>query len=120
MLSGVPNFAMVIGYTNASWTLRPTWSAATSAGCSSTWTTHGYAVATPVAPAGGRRPAVPRPAVGLRAAQPRRAAQAGPRTPWKLHQNYLRDVRLMRRGPLDDEGMTFQRPAPPATERAAA
>jgi hypothetical protein len=33
----------------------------------------------------------------------------GSRKPWKLHQNYIRDVRLMRRGPLDDEGMTFQR-----------
>ena len=48
---------------------------------------------------------------------PSRAA----RTPWRLHQNYIRDVRLMRRGPLEDEGMTFQRPAPSAgAERTAA
>ena len=33
----------------------------------------------------------------------------GGRTPWRLHQNYLRDVQLMRRGSLEDEGMTFQR-----------
>ncbi len=37
MLSGVPNFAFTIGYTNASWTLKATWSASTSAGCSGTW-----------------------------------------------------------------------------------
>ena len=39
--------------------------------------------------------------------------------PWRLHQNYLRDVALMRRGPLDDAGMTFQRAAVRA-ERSAA
>ena len=43
----------------------------------------------------------------------------GSRTPWRLHQNYLRDVALMRRGPLDDGGMTFQRAAVRA-ERSAA
>jgi monooxygenase len=45
----------------------------------------------------------------------------GSRTPWRLHQNYIRDVRLMRRGPLADEGMTFQtRTAAPRTEQSAA
>jgi monooxygenase len=43
----------------------------------------------------------------------------GSRTPWRLHQNYLRDVALMRKGPLDDAGMTFQR-AGARTERPAA
>jgi hypothetical protein len=33
----------------------------------------------------------------------------GSRTPWRLHQNYIRDVQMMRRGDLEDEGMTFQR-----------
>ena len=36
-------------------------------------------------------------------------AKQGSRTPWRLHQNYIRDVLLMRRGSLEDEGMTFQR-----------
>jgi hypothetical protein len=27
----------------------------------------------------------------------------GEKAPWRLHQNYVRDVRLMRRGPLDDD-----------------
>ena len=31
MLSGVPNFAFTIGYTNASWTLKATWSASSPA-----------------------------------------------------------------------------------------
>ena len=43
----------------------------------------------------------------------------GSRTPWKLHQNYIRDVQLMRRGSLEDEGITFA-PAPVPTETAVA
>jgi cation diffusion facilitator CzcD-associated flavoprotein CzcO len=27
----------------------------------------------------------------------------GERAPWRLHQNYVRDVRLLRRGPIDDD-----------------
>ena len=77
MLSGVPNFSMVIGYTNASWTLK--------ADLVNRYVTpaapaHGPARARrrhPAGPAGGCRPALPGPRGGLRAAQPRAAAQAG-------------------------------------------
>jgi monooxygenase len=44
----------------------------------------------------------------------------GRRTPWRLHQNYIRDVRLMRRGSLEDEGMTFQRVPATTAEKAVA
>jgi monooxygenase len=27
----------------------------------------------------------------------------GDRTPWRLHQNYVRDIRMLRRGPIDDD-----------------
>ena len=27
----------------------------------------------------------------------------GDRAPWRLHQNYVKDVRLLRRGPIDDD-----------------
>jgi hypothetical protein len=27
----------------------------------------------------------------------------GDRLPWRLHQNYVRDVALLRRGPIDDD-----------------
>jgi len=43
----------------------------------------------------------------------------GSRTPWRLHQNYIRDVQMMRRGDLEDEGMTFQRPTAPARQAVA-
>jgi hypothetical protein len=35
----------------------------------------------------------------------------GERSPWRLHQNYLRDVQLLKRGSLEDEGMQFSRAA---------
>ena len=31
----------------------------------------------------------------------------GSRTPWRLNQNYLRDIRLIRHGKIDDEGLRF-------------
>ena len=91
----------------------------TSAGCSTTSTPTATSSATPVAPARGRR--------RCRSSTSRRATCSAAstscpsrarRTPWRLHQNYIRDVQLMRRGPLEDEGMTFQRPAPRRAERA--
>jgi hypothetical protein len=27
----------------------------------------------------------------------------GASTPWRLHQNYIRDIRMLRHGPVDDE-----------------
>jgi monooxygenase len=33
----------------------------------------------------------------------------GTSIPWRLHDNYLRDVRLLRRGPIEDEGVRFTR-----------
>jgi hypothetical protein len=34
----------------------------------------------------------------------------GSRAPWRLHQNYALDIRLLRRGPLEDEGIEFSGP----------
>jgi hypothetical protein len=34
----------------------------------------------------------------------------GDRAPWRLHQNYVKDVRLLRRGPIDD-AVVFTRAA---------
>ncbi len=48
---------------------------------------------------------------------PRQGAVA----PWRLNQNYPLDVRLLRRGPLEDEGIEFARAAfVPAAEPAHA
>ena len=54
MLSGVPNFALTFGYTNASWTLKADLVGAYVCRLLRTCDAHGHAVVTPVAPADGR------------------------------------------------------------------
>jgi monooxygenase len=46
-----------------------------------------------------------------------RLPKQGPSLPWRLHQNYFRDVRLLKRGPVDDS-MTFARPTELAGAKA--
>ncbi len=121
MLSGVPNFSMTIGYTNASWTLKADLVAQYVCRLINHLDAHGYVSATPVAPPEG----ADQPFLDLASGYVQRSLAAlprqGRRTPWRLHQNYLRDVQLMRRGSLEDEGMTFQRAVPvTTTERAVA
>jgi hypothetical protein len=36
----------------------------------------------------------------------------GSKEPWKLRQNYVLDIRTIRRGPIDDGAMRFSNPAP--------
>jgi hypothetical protein len=35
----------------------------------------------------------------------------GDHLPWRLHQNYVRDVALLRRGPVDDDMVFTEAPA---------
>jgi monooxygenase len=121
MLSGVPNFTMTIGYTNASWTLKADLVSRYVCRLINHLDAEGYASATPVAPPEG----ADLPFLDLASGYVQRSLanlpKQGRRTPWRLHQNYIRDVQLMRRGPLADEGMTFQRRvAATTTEKAVA
>ena len=73
---------------------------------------HGYDVAhaaraRPV----GADAALPRPHSGYVQRASTSCPKQGARTPWRLHQNYIRDVQLLRRGPLDDS-MEFSSRAP--------
>ena len=38
----------------------------------------------------------------------------GAKAPWRLHQNYARDLLLLRHGALEDEAMEFSNPEAPA------
>jgi len=109
MLSGVPNFALTVGYTNASWTLKADLVARYVCRLLRYLETAGYRSVTPVAPDVGDRDQLP-PLIDLQSGYVRRSIGAlprqGPAAPWRLYQNYVRDVRLMRRGPLDD-GVRF-------------
>jgi monooxygenase len=121
MISGVPNLTMVIGYTNASWTLKADLVNRYVCRLLKHLDAEGYASATPVAPPEGADQLFLDLASGYVQRSVASLPRQGRRTPWRLHQNYLRDVGLLRRGPLDDEGMTFQRRVPATTtERAVA
>lgn len=110
MLSGVPNFAFAIGYTNASWTLKVDLVSDYLCRLLQHMDAHGYDHVMPQRPAGG---APLRPLIDLTSGYVMRSIDQLPkqadRAPWQLHQNYVRDVRLFRSGELDDEGVRFGR-----------
>jgi monooxygenase len=109
MLSGVPNLAMALGYTNASWTLKCDLVAQYVCRLLAYMDRDGYAIATPQPP----DPSLPTdPVIDLRSGYVMRSIDRLPKQgrslPWRLHQNYFRDIRLLKRGPVDDR-MTFTR-----------
>lgn len=108
MLSGVPNFALALGYTNASWTLKCDLCAEYVCRLLDHMDARGFRSATPRAPDPGEPRA---PFLDLASGYVQRSIdelpRQGARPPWRLHQNYLRDVHMLRHGALDDEGMAF-------------
>ncbi len=117
MLSGVPNLALTLGYTNASWTLKADLVAEYACRLLNHMREGGYDRAMPVAP----DPSLPTlPFLDLKSGYVQRSIDQLPRqgavAPWRLNQNYPLDVRLLRRGPLQDAGIEFARVA--ATSRA--
>lgn len=97
MLDGVPNFALAIGYVNASWTLRSDLSSRYVCRFLNHLREHGLAAGRPVVPAGlPRRPVMP-----LTSGYVERARatlpQQGSTNPWTVPQNYPLDLLQMRR-----------------------
>lgn len=108
MLSGVPNFAYTIGYTNASWTLKADLVAEFVCRVLAHLDQHGQRVVVPV-----DDPDVERlPFMDFQAGYVLRALDGLPKQgatePWKLRQNYLYDVRSIRRGRIDDGVLAFR------------
>ena len=118
MLSGVPNFAFAVGYTNASWTLRADLVSEYVCRLLGHMRSRGYDAVTPLAP----DPSQPtQPFLDLASGYVQRSVDSFPRqgtvTPWRLNQNYPRDVRLLRHGPIEDAGVRFTRGPARAAER---
>jgi monooxygenase len=108
MFSGLPNLALTVGYTNASWTLKAELAADWVCRLLNHMAEHGYRQATPRGP----DPALPtRPYIDLTSGYVLRSVAAMPRqgitAPWRLHQNYPRDVLLLRYGALVDKELEF-------------
>jgi cation diffusion facilitator CzcD-associated flavoprotein CzcO len=103
MLSGVPNFAWTIGYTNASWTLKADLVAEYVCRLLKHMDANGYVSVTPDA----AHASAVSPFLDLDSGYVKRSLadlpKQGEHAPWRLHQNYVKDVRLLRRGPVDDD-----------------
>jgi cation diffusion facilitator CzcD-associated flavoprotein CzcO len=107
MLSGVPNFAYCIGYTNASWTLRADLSHRYVRRLLAHLDKHGLASATPRETPGHRRPLLDLTSGYVQRALDR-FPQQGDRDPWTVRQNYLLDVVTTPRADVRRD-MTFTR-----------
>ena len=114
MLSGVPNFAYCIGYTNASWTLRADLSHRYVCRLLGYLDRHGYASATPREVPGSRRPLLDLSSGYVQRALDR-FPQQGEKDPWTVRQNYLVDVLTTPRADVRRD-MTFTRAAAPVLE----
>jgi cation diffusion facilitator CzcD-associated flavoprotein CzcO len=115
MFTGVPNMAVALGYTNASWTLKCDLVTQYVCRLLNHMDAQGYRQVTPRAP----DPSITtEPFLDLSSGYVLRSIHTlpkqGSRAPWRLHQNYIRDVLMMRRGALEDEGIEFSNPSAPA------
>ncbi|CUS43823.1 MAG: NAD(P)/FAD-dependent oxidoreductase [Pseudomonadota bacterium] len=112
MYSDVPNMASSFGYTNASWTLKADLTCAYVCRLLNTMKKRGLRQATPRI---GDDVLTPEPFLSFTSGYVTRAMEKFPKQgnkkPWKLHQNYAKDIVSLRFGSVDD-GMEFSNPVP--------
>jgi cation diffusion facilitator CzcD-associated flavoprotein CzcO len=121
MFSDVPNLALAIGYTNASWTLKAELICRYVCRLLNHMQATGTRQCTPRLPGASVGEA---PFLDLTSGYIQRKMhefpKQGSRVPWKLHQNYARDLLLLKRGGVEDGVMEFSNPATAAREREPA
>lgn len=109
MQAGIPNMANTLGYTNASWTLKADLTARYVCRLLNHMDRHGHQVCVPVADPTVR----PEPVLTFTSGYVQRALpllpQQGHRKPWRLDQNYLKDMVTLRFKPIDDGVLAFGR-----------
>ena len=111
MLRDLPNAAVVLGYTNASWTLKADLSSEYFCRLINHMDATGMRQCTP---RDTTREVKNAPFLDLSSGYIKRAAgkipSQGDRAPWKLYQNYLLDLALLRFGKLEDGYLEFSAP----------
>jgi cation diffusion facilitator CzcD-associated flavoprotein CzcO len=110
MLSDVPNLVLSFGYTNASWTLKCDLTARYFCRLVHHMDTHGLDYCVPRLPVEG----VERePMLDFSSGYVQRAAgslpEQGLKPPWRVHQNYFRDVAALGLGTVTDGVMEFRK-----------
>ena len=121
MLEGVPNLAVAVGYTNASWTLKCDLTCGYVCRLVNHMRATGMRQAAPV----NRDPSVGiRPLLNLTSGYVQRSAhrfpKQGSRFPWQVNQSYLRDYRSLKLRGVVDDAMVFSNPAGERAEPVAA
>jgi monooxygenase len=121
MLSGVPNLAAAIGYTNASWTLKCDLTCAYVCRLLNHMDERGYRQVTPE----NRDPSVTEePFIDFTSGYVLRAIdkfpKQGSKAPWRLYQNYALDILALRYGSIEDGALVFSNPGSGGVERLAA
>jgi len=111
MLSDVPNFAFAIGYTNASWTLKVDLCSEYVCRLLNHMERTGTKICTPR----NDDPSVTEePLIDFQAGYVLRSLEhlpkQGSKSPWKLAQNYPRDLVALRFGSVEGDGMRFTNP----------
>ncbi|MFM6993393.1 MAG: flavin-containing monooxygenase [Rhodoferax sp.] len=110
MLSGVPNMAYVMGYTNASWTLKSDLTGAFVCRVLRHMQRTGARVCMPAMPAGDVQP---KPWVDFSSGYIQRSLDRfpvqGSSGPWRVSQNYLYDLLALRFGALQDGVLRFSK-----------
>jgi monooxygenase len=110
MLSGIPNLAFAFGYTNNSWTLRCDLTARFVCRLLKYMDRKGWSVCVPSLP----DPSInPEPLVDFSSGYIRRAdgvlPRQGQKTPWRVHQNYVKDLASFTLGSVSDGTINFLR-----------
>ena len=121
MYSGVPNLASFFGYTNASWTLK----ADLTARYVCRLLNHMDRTSSRIALPELNDPEVTEePFLEFTSGYVQRALahlpKQGSKAPWRIHQNYAKDLAALRYGKLEDGTMRFLKPAPPSAAAATA
>jgi monooxygenase len=120
MFSDVPNLVAAFGYTNASWTLKCDLVAEYVCRLLNHMRAQGYLQVTP-----RRDPSLAEePVLDLKSGYVQRALPSLPKqgrvVPWRLHQNYVKDLLMLRHGRVDDPALEFRtrgKPNAPAAGR---
>jgi len=109
MFSDVPNLAFAVGYTNASWTLKCDLIAEYVCRLINHMDHQGYDVCTPRVNDSNIEEI---PVLDFNSGYVLRALDSLPRQgskpPWRLHQNYVKDLSMMRYGRVEDSTMEFR------------
>ena len=111
MLDGIPNMTLATGYTNASWTLKCDLTSRYVCRLLAHLDGEGLRVCVPGAPPTSMELG---PAIDLSSGFVTRSMPDWPRqgaeAPWRLQQNYPRDLRVLLNEPLDDGVLQFRHP----------